>query len=95
MEEDEGGPVMTARVCTGTGEVTPEFLMRCGAQGSLMMRYIPVAPTDYPPNEGNYQTQMKFLDGRKLQHFRLRAECRRHERDCDAGQQAKRLLRPP
>ena len=61
LEEDEGGPVMTARICSGTGDATHELSFRCGAQGSLMIRFIPAAPAGYPPNDGNYQTRIEFL----------------------------------
>lgn len=61
VEEDEVGPVMTARICSPTGNAAHELSVQCGAQGSLMIRFIPVAPPDYPPNGGNYETRFAFL----------------------------------
>ena len=61
MEEDEGGPVMTARVCAGTGDIVNELSLQCGAKGELMIRYIPVAPENYPPaGNGNFETDLEF-----------------------------------
>ena len=61
VEEDEGGPVMTARVCSGTGDIVNELSFQCGAKGELMIRYIPVAPENYPPSgNGNFETDLEF-----------------------------------
>jgi len=61
MEEDEGGPVMTARVCSGIGDVVNELSFQCGSKGELMIRYIPVAPENYPPDgNGNFETDLEF-----------------------------------
>jgi len=49
---------------------------------------------DATGRSGNSQVGSQGAHGRKLQRFRLRAECRRYERHRDAGQQTKRLLRP-
>jgi hypothetical protein len=63
MEEDEGGKVMMAHVCKGTGNAAHELYLQCGAPGELSMRFIPVAPTNYPPNDGNYATDFKLSFG--------------------------------
>jgi len=61
VEEDEGGPVMTARVCSGTGDIVNQLSLQCGAKGELMLRYIPVAPENYPPDgNGNFETDLEF-----------------------------------
>jgi hypothetical protein len=66
MEEDEGGSVMTARICAGTGNPNHEFFVRCGAPGELMIRFIPLAPDDYPPGGGDFQTDLKFSFGQDV-----------------------------
>jgi hypothetical protein len=61
MEENEGGPVMTARICSGTGDIVNELSFQCGAKGELMIRYIPAAPENYPPaGDGNFETDLEF-----------------------------------
>jgi len=66
LDEDEGGPVMTARVCSGTGDVVNELSFQCGAKGELMIRYIPVAPENYPPaGDGNFETDLEFALGQE------------------------------
>ncbi|UVC11500.1 hypothetical protein IHQ71_13520 [Rhizobium sp. TH2] len=61
VEEDEGGPVMTARVCAGSGDIVSQLSLQCGAKGELMIRYIPVAPDNYPPaGNGNFETDLEF-----------------------------------
>lgn len=51
MEEDEGGPVMTAAICAKVGSGATEehlLLVTCGGD-ALSMRYLPVAPESFPP----------------------------------------------
>lgn len=69
MQEDEGGPVMTAQICVRASASPPEaehiLLVQCGGGGELAMRYLPFAQGDYPPG-GNeeFETDMQFsLDG--------------------------------
>ncbi len=59
MEEDEGGKVMMAHICAPTGNAAHELFVQCGAPGELSIRFIPVAPTSYPPSQ-NYQTKLEF-----------------------------------
>jgi hypothetical protein len=67
VEEDEGGPVMTARICAGTGDIVNELSFQCGARGELMIRYIPVAPANYPPaGNGNFETDLEFSLGQEM-----------------------------
>lgn len=53
MQEDEGGPRMTASICATASASTPEaqhFLMvQCAGADTLAMRYLPFAAGDYPP----------------------------------------------
>jgi hypothetical protein len=61
MEEDEGGSVMVARICTRMGEREHELSLRCGAPGDVNLRFIPVVPTGYPPGDGlSYQGDFTF-----------------------------------
>ena len=61
MEEDEGGPRMTAAICTGTGDDVHHFLVQCGADGELGMRYIPAPSTNYPPGDTtNFRAEFEF-----------------------------------
>ena len=52
MQEDEGGPRMTASICATASASTPEaqhFLMvQCAGADTLAMRYLPFAAGDYP-----------------------------------------------
>jgi hypothetical protein len=59
MEEDEGGSVMMANICAPAGKATHELIVQCGAPGELLVRFIPVAPTGFPPSQ-NYQTEIEF-----------------------------------
>jgi hypothetical protein len=66
MQEDEGGPVMTAMICAKTNSSEPEaqnlLLVQCASEGSLWMRYIPYAsPDNYPPGgDQSYNTEIEF-----------------------------------
>jgi hypothetical protein len=66
MEEDEGGKVMMAHVCKGTGNAAHELFLRCGASGELSIRFIPVASSGYPPNDGNFSTDFKLSFGQEV-----------------------------
>lgn len=50
MQEDEGGPVMTAMICAPGGEVENLLLVTCGGN-TLSLRYLPVVPDAFPPAE--------------------------------------------
>jgi hypothetical protein len=63
MEEDEGGSVMTARICAGTGNAAHELFVRCGGPDNLSIRFIPVAPTGYPPEGPEFKTDLEFAFG--------------------------------
>lgn len=70
MEEHETGPAMTARICAHAAGGTHELSYQCGAPGTYNVRFIPAAPTGYPPNDGNYETQFHVLVDNHL-HTRL------------------------
>lgn len=65
MEEDEGGPVMTAAICAkaSSGAAGQEHLLlvTCGGDNTLSMRFLPVAPESFPPG-GNeeFKTDLKL-----------------------------------
>jgi hypothetical protein len=59
MEEDEGGSVMMAHTCAPAGNAAHELYVQCGSPGELSIRFIPVAPTGYPPAQ-NYTTELEF-----------------------------------
>jgi hypothetical protein len=65
MQEDEGGPVMTASICAQASASTPEaqhlFLVQCAGQGNFWMRYLPFAADNYPPGgDQGYNTEIEF-----------------------------------
>ena len=60
MMEEEEGTVMSAYICAPTGKETHELYIRCAGPNDLMLRYIPVVPTDYPPKSGMYTTELEF-----------------------------------
>jgi hypothetical protein len=67
VEEDEGGPVMAARICAGTGDIVSQLSFQCGGKGELMIRYVPVAPDNYPPaGNGNFETDLEFSLDREM-----------------------------
>ncbi|MBX9458788.1 MAG: hypothetical protein KL863_23630 [Rhizobium sp.] len=53
MQEDEGGPRMTASICAVASASTPEaqhyFLVQCAGSDTLAMRYLPFTDGGYPP----------------------------------------------
>lgn len=66
MEEDEGGPVMTAWACVKASASVPEAIhsisVQCSGKDTLMIRFAPFADEkSYPPggNE-NYETKVEF-----------------------------------
>ena len=72
MQEDEGGPVMTATICAQTSSSEPDaqnlLLVQCAGEGSLWIRYIPFAsPDKYPPGgDQGYNTEIKFSLDQKM-----------------------------
>lgn len=69
MEEDEGGPRMTARICAGAGDPAPDLSVQCGGADELSMRFLPDAPDEgYPPGgDEEFRTELALsLDGKKF-----------------------------
>jgi hypothetical protein len=68
MQEDEGGPIMTAHACSPTGNAAHEFYVTCG-EGQFSLRWIPVAPKDYPPKgDESFKTKLVFKsDGKQIE----------------------------
>lgn len=70
MEEDEGGPVMMASICTQASSSAPEaqhaILVSCAGKDGLALRYLPFADESYPP-DGNeeYKTKVKLSLGQE------------------------------
>ncbi|MDB5523197.1 MAG: hypothetical protein JWM58_960 [Rhizobium sp.] len=60
MMEEEEGTVMSAYICVPRGDATIELYVRCAGPNDLMLRYIPIVPTDYPPKAGMYTTELEF-----------------------------------
>ncbi|MDO9418997.1 hypothetical protein [Pararhizobium sp.] len=58
MQEDEGGPQMTASVCSTKGGNPGHILLVCGQPGDVGFRYLPghvaQAPTDVPNFKGAF-----------------------------------------
>lgn len=63
MEEDEGGPVMMAQICTPAGKDSHALLVTCGTPGQLSMRYLPAGFN--PPSE-NLKADLKFSLGPEI-----------------------------
>ncbi|MDR3495505.1 MAG: hypothetical protein P4L82_12970 [Ancalomicrobiaceae bacterium] len=58
MEEDEGGPRMTASVCVGSGEQPASLAVICFGK-TLYMEYSPLHADALPP-DGNMEFKAKF-----------------------------------
>ena len=62
MQEDEGGPQMTAQICAQASSSTPEaqhlFLVTC-LDGMLSMRFLPFGADNFPPG-GNEEFETKI-----------------------------------
>lgn len=69
MEEDEGGPRMTASTCAQASASVPEdqhdIFVQCGTRDSLWIRFLPFADgQSYPPGgDEEYKTRLKFSVG--------------------------------
>eukprot|EP01037_Dinobryon_pediforme_P028565 gene28565-31897_t len=59
IQEDEGGPRMTASVCVGTGEQPLALSVTCFGD-TLDMEYAPAAVKDFPPG-GNEEFKAKLI----------------------------------
>ena len=62
MQEDEGGPRMTASVCVGTGEQPATLNVTCGGK-VFSMEYSPLDAEALPP-DGNMEFKAKFQTDR-------------------------------
>lgn len=65
MQEDEGGPVMTARICHGVPTSDYELFVTCGNPGELWMRLLPVTPAESQP-ASDYTTDFKLSFGNEV-----------------------------
>ena len=67
MQEDEGGPVMTAYVCKPAGKASHELRLSCGTDGQLSLRFLP-APTsdDNSSDEPDYSSDFKLTVGKEV-----------------------------
>lgn len=69
VQEEEGGPLMTASIClqarSGSPEYRHELFVQCPGQGNLWIRYIPFVEEGYPPGgDQEYRADLRFsLDG--------------------------------
>ncbi|MDR3372934.1 MAG: hypothetical protein P4L98_04320 [Ancalomicrobiaceae bacterium] len=65
MQEDEGGPRMTASVCVGTGDQPASLNVACGGK-LFSMEYSPLDAEALPP-DGNMEFKAKFafFDGKR------------------------------
>lgn len=67
LEEDEGGPRMTAAICAGTNpDDQAHMLAICGDGGEIFLRYLPSSAISYPPlDSDDYATTMHVvIDGK-------------------------------
>jgi len=65
MQEDEGGPTMTASVCQGAPTADYELLVTCGNPGELGMRLLALAPAESQP-ASDYTTDFKLSFGNEV-----------------------------
>ncbi|OJT98012.1 MAG: hypothetical protein BGN83_07095 [Rhizobium sp. 63-7] len=61
LEDDEGGPTMTASVCNSRLEPPGQIRVQCGGEGALMLRYLPGGKAPYPGD--GFETDANFTDG--------------------------------
>jgi len=60
MQEDEGGPVMMADICTATAGGTATLLVSCGEPGKLSARLLFNDSTAYAPTDPEFKTKLEF-----------------------------------
>jgi hypothetical protein len=59
MQEDEGGPVMMADICTKTAGGTATLLLSCGEPGKLSARLLFDDTTAYSPPDPEFKTKLE------------------------------------
>lgn len=67
LEEDEGGPRMTAAVCAGANpDDQARFAVQCALEGEVYLRYLPASAINYPPDgDEGFTTTLKIaVDGK-------------------------------
>ena len=63
MEQDEGGPAMTASICA-TNRPDDLLLITCGGEDKIGVRLVPATGDDFPPNgDMNYKSKFVFTSG--------------------------------
>lgn len=65
MEEDEGGPVMMAHICKRVPKGTHDLIITCGGEDTLAVRYLAITGDNFPPNDGDYSTDLEISAGQE------------------------------
>lgn len=74
VEQDEGGPTMTASICA-TNRPGDVLLITCGGEGKIGLRFVPAAADDFPPGGNmNYRASFVFSSGLLSAEITLRFE---------------------
>lgn len=74
VEQDEGGPTMTASVCAAN---RPDdlLLITCGGEDKIGLRLVPAVADDFPPHgDMNYKAPFVFSNGSLSAEITLRYE---------------------
>ena len=63
VEQDEGGPTMTASICA-TNRPDDALLITCGGEDKIGLRLVPATSDNFPPGgDMNYQATFVFASG--------------------------------
>lgn len=74
MEQDEGGPTMTASICA-TNRPDDVLLITCGGEDKIGLRFVPATADDFPPHgDMNYTAPFIFTSGSSSAEVTLRFE---------------------
>lgn len=74
VEQDEGGPTMTASICA-TDRPDDVLLVTCGGEDKLSLRFLPATGDDFPPKgDMDYRASFIFASGSFSAEVALRYE---------------------
>lgn len=74
LEQDEGGPMMTASICA-TNRPDDVLQMTCGGEDKIGLRFLPATGDDFPPKgDMNYRASFVFASGALSAEVTLRYE---------------------
>ncbi|WP_370675243.1 hypothetical protein [Pleomorphomonas sp. PLEO] len=74
IQQDEGGPTMTASICS-TDRPDDVLLITCGGEDKIGLRFVPAVGDDFPPHgDMNYRSPFVFASGQLSAEITLRYE---------------------